>query len=124
MAVTNVLIACLITISTQYMEFECLDVNGAAIQASPNLISEFKLNKSSFLPSAFYFINLCVFSIFYLNVILKSFLILFNFFEYSYCLFLRSVYFPWIYFKLFIPTTAIPTSAALNPPTSLVPSPA
>ena len=38
MVVTRVAIACLIMMSTHLMELECLDVKGAAMQASPNLI--------------------------------------------------------------------------------------
>ena len=36
--VTKVAIDCLIIISTHLIELECLDVNGAAIHASPTLI--------------------------------------------------------------------------------------
>lgn len=38
MVVTRVAMACRIMMSTHLIELECLDVKGAAMQASPNLI--------------------------------------------------------------------------------------
>lgn len=124
MAVTRVLIACLMTICTQYIELECLEVKGAAMQASPNFIYEFRFMRSVCLLYPLSLISLAVFYIRCLKVRLKSVFRSFIFFLKSSCFCFRAFYLSCISARLFIPTTAIPTSAPRKPPTSLVPSPA
>lgn len=113
-------------IKTHRIELECFDVNGAAIHASPTFMSSY-IMKPMFLSLIIIILSWFSFPIAY-NFFLKgmamsdwsSFIFLWISFSFSF----NFSYFSSTSVKVVVPTTATPTSADLNPPTSFDPSPA
>lgn len=119
-------IDCLRIKTTHLIEFECLDVNGAAKQASPTFTSSYCSipNKLFLFSSLCYSDNFFIISIFLPKGIdisdFKSSIFFLNFFSFYF----NYIYFFYVSEIVVVPITATPTSAVLKPPISFVPSPA
>lgn len=111
---------------THLMEFECLEVKGAAKHASPTLTSSYY----SIPNKLFLFYSLCYNDNFFIIYIFlpkgieisdfKSSIFFLNFFYFYF----NYTYFFYVSEIVVVPMTATPTSAVLKPPISFVPSPA